>query len=142
MGHIDRETTMTHSTALFALFAALLCASSYCEVSEEVSGDIVPENGLAAIFADHSDSLIQDLKDDSPVPHRRSDDDLVQSKERWTRRLTPPGSFHQLKLCAQKYCKPIQRNMKVSCRGGSRAAYLVAINCLIGTLRWRGGSTS
>merc|ERR1712072_251435 len=62
MGHIDRvNNRMTHSTALFALFAALLCASSYCEVSEEVSNDIVPEN---------SDSLIQDL-----------DDDLVQSKE-------------------------------------------------------------
>merc|ERR1712188_209696 len=126
--HCPRNNRMGHSTALFALFAALLCASSYCEVSEEVSGDIVPEN---------SDSLIQDLEDDSPVPHRRADDDLVQSKERWSRRLTPPHNFYQLKECAKKYCYPIQGNRKVSCRGGSRAAYMVAINCLIGTLRYK-----
>merc|ERR1712216_215806 len=124
MGHIDRvNNRMTHSTALFALFAALLCASSYCEVSKEVSDDIVPEN---------SDSLIQDLEDDSPRDSP-SDDDLVQSKEKWyTRRLTPPSNMYELTRCARRYCKPTYYNRRVDC-GSKQHAYLVAINCLIGT---------
>merc|ERR1711903_293111 len=119
--------TMRHSTAVFALFAALLFASSYCEVAEEVSNDIAEE--VPEPFDSDEDHLVQDKSKANWYT------DLVQDKEgtHWrTRRLTPPSNLHELKRCCRRYCHPVYHNRRVDC-GSKRHAYLVAINCLIGT---------